>query len=334
LTAVALWQALETHGGAVLRRLLFVFFQPIVFLGASLVLNIAKSGELDGSISYIGGYLHEELFSLILATALLVSLLASKIDRWSRTFIVLIAVGGIYLTQYRTSILAIVPMIVATALISVPRAFRLEQQALVRIWLTVFTGLAILAAAVAAGPRFSDLATISDSAFWMKAPETFTWDDQRVLSARPYIWSQYLHAYAEAPTMQTIVGYGPDSWEGNFPLYAHNTMVSFLYELGLLGVASLLLLWFSMLRLALRATPSSRAVIVAGHCSFILLSMATMPQWQIEGNIFYGLLCGYTIAKARLAARTSSDVDSWFRGATCVTRPAGAPGSASVMTDQ
>lgn len=305
LTAVALWQALETHGSAVLRRLLFVFVQPMVFLAASLALGIAKSGELDGSISYIGGYLHEELFSLILVTGLLVAVLTSRVERWVRISVIVLSIVGIYLTQYRTSILAVIPMMLAVAFIAVPRAFRARQRLLVRIAVTSIGGILIVLAAFAVGPRFSELSAISDSRSLIKPPEAFSWEDQRVLSARPYIWSQYLYAYSDSPTLQKVIGHGPDSWEGRFPLYAHNTIISFLYELGVLGVGALLLLWLVMLRLALRADPPYRAVLVAGHASFVLLSMATMPQWQIEGNICYGLLCGYTIAKARFAGRAN-----------------------------
>ena len=38
-----------------------------------------------------------------------------------------------------------------------------------------------------------------------------------------------------------------------------------------------------------------RGQLVCVHIGFILLNMATMPFWQVEGIIFYGLLCGYTV---------------------------------------
>ncbi len=34
--------------------------------------------------------------------------------------------------------------------------------------------------------------------------------------------------------------------------------------------------------------------LLAAHASFLLLNMATMPHWTIEGNILYGIICGYT----------------------------------------
>jgi Ca2+/Na+ antiporter len=41
-----------------------------------------------------------------------------------------------------------------------------------------------------------------------------------------------------------------------------------------------------------------RGQLVCTHIGFILLNMATMPFWQIEGLILYALLCGYTYYSA------------------------------------
>ena len=43
--AVALWQALETSGSSVLRRLLFVFIQPLTYQIASIVLGVPEVGR-------------------------------------------------------------------------------------------------------------------------------------------------------------------------------------------------------------------------------------------------------------------------------------------------
>lgn len=319
LTAVALWQALETTGLVVLKRLLLVFIQPILFLVASLVLGVVKSGELDGSNSFIGGYRHEELFSLILVTCFLAAILAGGFDRWMRVSLIVGSFVGIYLTDYRTTMLAVLPLAATFVLLTVPRAFPSEQRAFVKIGVVVMGALLIYVGAVAGGSRFSDLASLGKGSALIRPPETFTYEDQRVLSARPYIWSQYIYAYADAPRLQQVIGHGPDSWEGRFPLYAHNTVVSFLYEVGALGVAALLFLWLMMARLAFGVARPDRQILIAGHASFFLLNMATMPHWQIEGNIFYGLLCGYTIAKARLARRLRLDRDASTRGHLSVT---------------
>lgn len=301
LTAVAVWQALETNGPGVLRRLLFIFVQPIVFQAVSLALDLPKSGELDGSLSYIGGYYHEELFSLILVTAFLVAILASRLNGAAKAAVLLSSIIGIYLTNYRTSMVAALPLAIAAALSALPSMFRTDQRVLVRLTIIVVGCSAIIFSAGITQDRFSDLAKIPEIDRLIKPPEQYTYEDQRVLSARPFIWSQYITAYHEAPLTQKIIGYGPDAWSGKFPLYAHNTVISFLYEIGIIGVVALLWLWASMLKFAVQAEPRYRTVLIAGHLAFFLLNMATMPHWQIEGNIFYGILCGFTIAKARVA---------------------------------
>lgn len=301
VTAVAAWEALETTGPKVLKRLLFIFIQPLTYQIVSIALGVVKSGELDGSVSYIGGYYHEELFSLILATCFLVAVFAPRIRRSVRLALCAGSFVGIYLANYRTTMLGIAPLAIAALLLQAPRAFAREQRNLVRGAIVGLAAIAVVVGASTGEQRFADIAALKEGTALIKPPATFTFAEQRVLSARPYLWSSYLYAYAEAPRTQKIIGFGPDSWTERFPLYAHNTLISFLYELGILGAVAILILWISMLRIALRAQPYTRGLLVAAHASFFVLNMGTMPHWQVEGNIFYGLLCGYTIAKARLA---------------------------------
>ena len=88
-----------------------------------------------------------------------------------------------------------------------------------------------------------------------------------------------------------------------FSLYAHNTLVNNLYEYGFLGVAGALWLWLSMLAAALRVRHPQRGMLVGAHVSFIVLNMSTMPMWMIEGNLLYGLICGYTFYLLSLQGR-------------------------------
>lgn len=306
LIAVALWQALETGGSSVLRRLLLVFIQPLTYQVASVLLGVAKSGELDGSTSYIGGYYHEELFSLIAATCFLVAVLANRIPKFSRLAICVASLAAIMLANYRTTMLAIIPLALVALFTGVPRAFEPGQRALARLMI-VLAAIGLGAGGIALQQdRFSDLGALSEGSALIKPPETFSSEERRTLSSRPYIWSTYIYAYADAPRLQKLIGFGPDSWDGRMRNYAHNTLISFLYELGVAGVAAILLLWTSMFRLALRADKRSRSLLIGAHLSFLVLNLATMPHWQVEGNFLYGLLCGFTIAKARHAtvART------------------------------
>src|SRR3546814_17388725 len=53
---------------------------------------------------------------------------------------------------------------------------------------------------------------------------------------------------------------------------------------------------------ALKARRHERLTLSAGHWIFFILNLATMPFWQVEGLALYGLLCGYTLFSARVAA--------------------------------
>lgn len=304
LIAVALWQALETGGSSVLRRLLLLFVQPLVYQLVSIVLGVAKSGELDNSISYIGGYYHEELFSLIAATAFVVAIFTRKIGKFARLAICLASLAAIYAANYRTTMLAILPLALVALFTAMPRVFEPGQRAFARLMIVIAGVVLLGAAATLERERFADLEALSQGTALIKPPETFSWDERKELSSRPYIWSTYIYAYADAPPLQKLIGLGPDSWEGHMENYAHNTVISFLYELGVAGVAAILLLWGSMFRLALLADRRSRALLIGAHLSFFLLNMATMAHWQVEGNMLYGLISGYTIAKARKAKVT------------------------------
>jgi len=309
LIAVALWQALETSGSSVLRRLLLVFIQPLTYQVASIALGVPKSGELDGSLSYIGGYYHEELFSLIGATAFVVAILAGQIGKRARFAICLVALVSIFLANYRTTMLGILPIAGIALFTALPKAFEPSQRALARL-LIIVSGVALFGVgATLQADRFSDLSALSHATSLVKPPEQYSWDERKELSSRPYIWMNYIYTYAQAAPIQKMIGFGPDAWEGKMPNYAHNTLISFLYEMGVAGAAAILLLWGTMFWLAWSTDERSRNLLLGGHLSFLVLNLATMAHWQVEGNMLYGLLCGYTIAKARQAKMTKALID-------------------------
>jgi hypothetical protein len=143
--------------------------------------------------------------------------------------------------------------------------------------------------------RFQDFEIAANPSEIIKPPEEFNIGDVEVMSGRPRIWSGYIYGYLRGGAVQHLIGFGPESWADVFPKYAHNTLVSYLYEYGLIGVIVLLYLWGSMAAAAWHVRKGSRATLLAAQASFFLLNMATMPMWLIEGNILYGIICGYTL---------------------------------------
>ena len=113
-----------------------------------------------------------------------------------------------------------------------------------------------IAAMSGAGERFSDVASIFTTDL-IKEPASFTRAEHEMLSGRAYLWSEYIYAYDDAKPFQKLIGLGPDSWDVRFKMYAHNTLVSYLYEIGIVGVIAILALWGTMFALA----PSSRMLV-------------------------------------------------------------------------
>ena len=163
--------------------------------------------------------------------------------------------------------------------------------------------LLVSVAALSYSASFADLAAfLADPAGLIKPQRDFDLLERQVMSGRPLIWSSYIYAWAAGTPLQHLFGLGPESWEGVFKVYPHNTLIATLYELGWLGIAAMLALWTVMFAAAASAH-GERFKLLAAHFAFFLLNMATMPFWQVEGLALYGLLCGYSIYAARAAPR-------------------------------
>lgn len=298
----AVLQDLQLRNAILLNRLLYLFIPLLLYQATSAILGIVKAAELDRSVSYIGGFNHEQQFSLILATCFLVAVIAHGTSRVFRAIMACLATIGILFANYRTVIVGLLPLIAVQFLLIGPRAVVRGQRNLVRIAVSLIAiGIFILAAG-SFKDRFSDLRIAADQiTLVFESPDSFQTDERRVLSGRLQIWSDYIHGYMAAPITNKVLGFGPESWAVMFQKNAHNTALSYLYEYGALGLIAILSLWLTMLWLAFRTTADIKSTLVASHVGFVVWNMATMVHWQVEGNILYGILCGITISKARVA---------------------------------
>lgn len=315
VVALAVVDAAQEIGfSPLLDRLLWIFTIPCVFQLESLLLGIAKTGESDGSRSYIGGYNHESGFSLVILTGILVVSLHGNMTLMRRLALIAwfgIAIG---LANYRTAIVAGVPLL-AYAIISALSAKIVPRQ---RVMFVAFLATTIVLLGVAALPltngRFDSLGVaFSKQSEIIKPPTSFTADDRELLSGRPYIWSKYYYGWKEGKPVNHLFGMGPDSWGASFSVYAHNTLVSALYETGPPGVIAVLMLWIVMAGQALRVKAPIRNALLAAHLSFFILNMATMPFWQIEGLVYYAILCGATLFWAMETNRKPAQQNIAFR---------------------
>jgi hypothetical protein len=283
--------------GAFMSSLLWAFAPVLVFQAASVLLGVSKHTETDAAaISFIGGYNHEAVFSIMIATCLTTACLTERTNNLLKNGLILVCIGGIILANYRTTLVAIVPLLLAYLGFTSLQRFPQRDRPFVVSALIVFGGSALGIVSLAFAARFQDAAVVATGDVnFFKPPDEYTVEETRLLSGRPVIWSTYIFGWLQGDMLNYVIGNGPESWADRYRVYAHNTLINALYEYGIVGVIATLFLWFSMLAAALRVRHHHRGVLVGAHITFILLNMATMPMWMIEGNLLYGIICGYTL---------------------------------------
>ena len=284
----------------VLRGLFIASLTPLVLQLMSIVLGQGSFDPTVGKTVYIGGYGGSAGFSLSLFTTLSIGALINWRYSFVSLAIAVICVGGVYLAHYRTTILAALPLtaVVASFLLLrwTPRIFR--SLTLVYV-LLIGAGVAALAVQFMP-PKFLDIVVVLRSATELiKPPELFTPADRELFTGRIYIWAQYLAPWSAASPLVHVFGFGPEAWEGVQDKYAHNTFVSYIYELGLVGLLILCIFLFVQLMTAAMVRPVSLAWrLTAAQLGFLVANLATMPLWLVEGLILFAVLCALSWAKA------------------------------------
>lgn len=311
----------------ILGLLLWAFAPPLVYQALSIGLGAGKATESDGSVSYIGGYNHEAAFSVILVTCFAVASLAPRINLFLRLCLLAACIAGLFAANYRTSLIALAPLAAGYFVFGIARAVAPGRRVIVSlIGLLIMSGGALIANAIVSD-RMADLSALSDSQGLVRSPEEFSEADRKLLSGRLYIWNLYIDQYSAGRDPQLVFGYGADSWIDRFGVYAHNTFISYLFEFGIAGAALIVMVLLGMLARAFTIRDwALRGQLVCTHLGFVCLSMATMPFWQIEGLILYGLICGYTVVLTtqRAAARQPHvryQPASWARARRVVRPP-------------
>ncbi|WP_457094485.1 O-antigen ligase family protein, partial [Microvirga sp. P5_D2] len=213
------------------------------------------------------------------------------------TMCMIAALVALLLANYRTSLLAALPIIAATIFFGAIRRISPQGRPFAGIMVVCLAGLVLVYVSQSAlQQRFTDLSVVlSSSAELLKPPEYYTDAESDLLSARAIIWSRYITAYLHGSITNLAFGFGPDSWERAFTLYAHNTFVSTLYETGVSGLAAMVLLFALSFRLVMRTSWSRRPLILGAYLGFLALNLATMPFWQIEGMVLLALTLAYTL---------------------------------------
>jgi hypothetical protein len=319
--ALAAYTALRRYGSdRILDALVVVFVGPIALQWISVASGVQSTNE-DGSPSFIGGYQHEQAFSIILLTFLFVTCFVRKITVTAAYGRLAIVAAGLALANYRTTLLAAALPATALAVSKLTGKLVRKQRSVAFLFLGLATVFVFVGVANLAQDRFADIGTtIHKGASLIQPPQYFTVEEKRLFSGRVYLWSVYLEAYFRGDIINTLVGFGPEAWVGQFPLYAHNTFISYTYEFGLFGLAAFSWVLIANFLMAAQTSSNGKLVLLSCHIGFVVLNLATMPIWTLEGDILYGLLLAQTWYLRSLMTTTSEHSSSML------ARPAGAYG--------
>ncbi len=286
----------EPKDGSFITGLMSVYISPLLMQVLSVIFHMAKATEGDDSVSYIGGYVHEGVFSIAVLTAMALTVVSSGLSWRRRTILVSVYFLSILLANYRTAVLAALPMLFGHLVFGSSDRFRPSFAMLVRLGgLLLAAGMGMVLVALLSD-RMSDLG-VAFSRFdsLIKPPADFANADRQLFSGRLYIWSTYIFAVLRSDLAHLMFGFGPESWVKAFTLYAHNVFVSFFYEVGLIGLFSYACSFVYFFAIAVRTPHARRWAVVSAHISFLILCLGTMPTFTVEGIMFYSVVVGYTL---------------------------------------
>lgn len=295
-----MFEVIRTGSLSSLSKSLPLAFSPLlIFQAISVVFNYPKTGENDGSASYIGGFYHEGGFSSGVLTILLLMTVAISEPRMRRAIWGLVALVGLGLANYRTTIAAALPA--AFYLFSSLLSFMFPQKVRSLTWIIVGLFMAVgLFGIIGASGRFAEVDPIGIYQKIMGPPSALSSADMDLLSGRVYIWSAYLDMWRHADPLTKLVGFGTDAWQQYFIIYAHNNFVHYLFEYGILGECALVIMYVVMIVLGQLGRRELRMPLLFAQLSFITVNLATMPLWTIEGLIAFSVVWAWTTASFAL----------------------------------
>lgn len=311
--AGALFLSIRCQGqNETFKKLLVAFVMPITMQVFSVLMGHAKAAEADGSISYIGGYNHEAAFSMIIVSFIFVVGLVERNTIRFRTSLFTLAVILLILVNYRTAILTILPIAAVFYFTLIEQRLKPSQKAPVLTIVAMLFTAVFLVLSLTMQERFADVGLmLGNLDLITKAPIYFSEAEKDIMSARVYIWSQYINAFNNADLLHKLLGFGPDSWKGVFAKYAHNTFVSNLYEYGYLGFYSFIGMMLFALKEAFKIHKKNLAKIVGlSIIGFLIMNLATMPLWNIEGLIFFAIVVGIVFSSSKQIDLTKSKATS------------------------
>ncbi|WP_415231753.1 O-antigen ligase family protein [Psychromonas sp.] len=282
----------------VLKVISIAYLYPVILVIFSIVLGVSKATEIDGSISYVGGYYHEALISVLIlgAMSIFILLVTEQGEKFKKLYLLTFFWFLLVMINYRTTLLASL-FIGVFVLFAIYKNTQIISNKIIMVLLVIMVTLVTTIFAPSdLFERFQEIPdAISQYSHFLTLPEYYSEADQDFFSGRIYIWSTYISGALDGTDIQLFFGQGMNAWKERFSVYAHNTFVSFFYELGILGLGIFSLLIVNGYRRILKIKKSDIALSLCGvYTAFVVLNFGTMPLWQVEGIILFSLIIAIT----------------------------------------
>lgn len=296
--SIMLIESIKYDGIAkVFKVISIAYLYPVILVLLSIILGVSKATEADGSISYVGGYYHEGLISIIILSAMSIFVLmaAEQDKRFKQLYLIIFFGFLLVMINYRTTFLASL-FVGAFVLFVMYKNEQILNKSIIVLFIFMITlGITML------GPsylfeRFQEIPdAISQYSRFLNLPEYYSKEEKQFFSGRIYTWSAYISDALGGTDIQLFFGQGMDAWKERFRSYAHNSFVSFFYELGIIGLGIFSILIITVYRRILQIRKSNISLSLCGvYTAFLVLNLGTMPLWQPEGMILFALIIATT----------------------------------------
>jgi O-antigen ligase len=287
--------------GRTMKAVMCACVTPALLQILSMATRTTIGNELDGSLGYIGGYLHESIFSRMM----LIFLVAAMLVPWRNAAFYLgfafYGLASIMLSNYRTTILATLPIVAFIGASTTLGVFRSRYRAFVFASLALVGLLAFIAVFPYLPERYLTIVEVMGKADRLiKPPLHYTFDEARYFSSRFYIWAQHLELYVAGRLDQLLFGFGPFAFDNRIKHNAHSSYVAYLTEYGVAGLVALIALLLANTAVALRIPDvKTKLQMLSLHVGFMILNLTTLAMKSIEGLVLYGMIVSVTVSLAR-----------------------------------
>ncbi|MCQ8876509.1 O-antigen ligase family protein [Pseudoalteromonas shioyasakiensis] len=301
VTSIAIIQLFYQFGLVnTLRPFYYLFMALLISQAFSILLGQGKDTEslnsTSNAISYIAGYAHESAFSILMYNGFLISAIL-MIKKSVKPFIPFLFLLGLIFANYRTLLISAMIPLICTYLAYFYFGAKKDTKVTVFTLAIIFIGIVSTLFGESIINRFGELggAFVNVGELMTIDYSLFSVEEKRLLSSRIYLWNMYLAEFSGFSFFEQVFGAGPEAWANYFEVYAHNTFVAVLFDLGYIGLIALIIAFYCTFRMILKSNEGKlKLTMMSFLIGFFIMSNSTMPLWAVEGVHLFSFI--FTVA--------------------------------------